>query len=128
MLTRNKVVLIQDDVKAALEAVAKKHGLVLGAVKANFTSSDIKITTGFTDKDSTGGAEIDPTYVRNLLRNGPMNGIYAKAGTPFKIGNLDYVLFGMRGTHAIVQRTEDGKLFKYDPKTVVSCLGEANKK
>lgn len=125
MLTREKVILIQRDLKDAMEVIAAKHGLAAGAVKANFTSSDVKITTGFSDKESTGGVEIDPTYIRNLLRNGSTHGIFAKAGTPFTLGGMAYILHGMRGAYVVAQRQSDKKLFRYDAQLIATCLASA---
>lgn len=109
---------VYNEVKAALQAIATKHGLTMAPLKGNFTSLDMKVSCVFGDKESV-GTEVNPELVRNLKRNGILYNLsMADIDRELDIGKLRGAKFqGLRGKKAVI-KAADGKLWLYDAELV----------
>lgn len=81
MLNRDKLREIHADIQSALEAVAKKHGLVASQQsRLTYGTSSFKFTTEFAEASAAGDATFaDPKLVRNAERFGTFIGLGTSA-------------------------------------------------
>ena len=123
MITKELIKTIHADIAAALEEVAKKHNLTLAKRHITYYDDHFRFTAEFGDKTELG--DINPTYKKDLLRNGWTFGLTEQhLNKQFNMGARTYIFYGMRGrVNAIVKNIVDGKMYKMDPKDVAAALG-----
>lgn len=118
-----KAELIRKDLDATLKEFAKKHGLSVSPARGTYTGSDVKFTAVFGD---SGVPDVNPEYVRNLMRNGLMYGLNSShIGKTFNFGQLLGVTFqGLKGKKAVF-KTKDGSVRLADAELVAQILRAA---
>jgi hypothetical protein len=69
MYTKQQIAALHAKLDAALKEFAEENGLVAGASKILYGSTDFKVTVNFGDKTANPN-EIDPIYLRDLRLKG----------------------------------------------------------
>ena len=117
--TKAKVIMIQSELNAALEALAKKHGLTVSPARIKWNDGEITATTMFGDKKD---GDADPVLKRDIQRYGWAFGLTeAHIGKTFQSAKGTMVVQGMRASKVIAQ-SPDGKQWKYDAEVVAKLL------
>jgi len=125
-LTKESIKQIHADLRAALDAVAKKHNLVIAKTHITYTDSSFKFTSEIGSKDVLG--DTNPIFYKDIQRHGWKFGLTVKdIGREFKIGARTYKLEGMKGYNFVIGKlTTDGKLYKLRGEDVAAVLGTKN--
>jgi len=120
-LTAQRISQIHNEMAAALDAIAEKHGLKRAPSRVVYDNSYFKFTCQFGDKEEIG--TIDPKFVRTLDRNGFMYGFTREMiDTEIKVKEKTYAFVGMIGTNKVVLRDKaNGKLVSY-PAELISTI------
>lgn len=124
MFTRSNLQVIHADIQAALEAVAKKHGLIVSARgRVTFDTTTFKFSTEFAKQGAAGMVEgADPKLVSNATRFGYLHGLkpemLGKTFTDMLLGEVTYIGMSSR-EKAVVKATNNGKQYRC-PANVVS--------
>jgi hypothetical protein len=115
MINQAKAIQIQSEIRAALEAIAKKHNLNMGSTKVNYAPDSLKVSCAFTDQAEVG--DINPEYLRGLKLKGWEYGLTVDMlGKKVMLNNKDYTFSGMRGKYAILKN--DDKFYKFEATAV----------
>ena len=112
MLTKEKIKAVHDDIRDALEKVAKKHGLTVSdSTKIRYNDTTFRLTAEFGDAKGTAGA--DPRLFNNAQKHAWKVGLdSSKLGTKLEWTGLGTVTWvGMTGPAKAVIKTEAGKQF-----------------
>jgi len=115
-MDKTKANLIAKEAEDALRAVARKHGLSLSPGRGNFDSVGLKMSFIFGDTADVGSTEINPEYIRNLIRNGFMYGLdKSLVGKTITIGSKSGLEFqGLKGKKAAFKWEADNRIWLYD--------------
>lgn len=117
--------ILRDDIKAALEAVAKKHGLVAArGLNIKYTAETFKTTIEFGVSSVGENAEImvDPKLFNNMKKHGFKVGFSISdigKTVDFGTGNVGKAkIVGMCGYTKIAVQSKDGSIYRCDPHSV----------
>lgn len=127
MIDKDKANQIMKDLSAAAKEIAKKHGMTNGNFKLSYDNNTIRFTGTMADAAATGGAQIDPTYIRNLARNHSLFGLPSSPGTEFELAGFKHTLVGLKGRRAVV-KYPDGRLMLMDPMVISAAIKQAVQK
>ena len=121
-MDKQKVIIIQNDIDAALAEVAKKHGLSVSGIRGSFSETGLKFSAVMGDIQTI-GSDADPEYVRNLERNGRFYGLDKSfIGKSITIGTRAGLVFqGLKGKKAAF-KAPDKKIWLYDAALAAQLL------
>ncbi len=116
MITKAKAVEVNRDVRAALEAVANKHGLTVVINGGSFNGGSFKPRVEF--KDAGGQAQIfESTAVLYGLKPEDLGRQFQHCGQTFEICGINA---RSRRFPIEARRLEDGKVYRFQPSAVRS--------
>lgn len=121
---------VRDDMSAALEAVAKKHGiqLSLGGITFSPESFSVKLTAVIPGDSAEAGASSGQVtkWAASFKSQARLFGLKPEhLGKSVKIGSQEYVIAGMRprAKQPVVLRKPNGSYIAYSASAVASLIG-----
>lgn len=120
-ITKDSIKNINADLRAAIEAVAKKHNLSIAKTNISYNNDGFRFTGEFGDIDSLG--DFNPLLVKDLKKHGFFNGLHTALGKEFTLNARTYEIQGMKGHGFVIGKLKtDGKLYKLRTDDVVAVL------
>lgn len=128
---KQNLATIRTDLDAALEAVAKKHGIQLSVGRITFSedSFSTKLTALIpSDSDDAGTANgTEVKWAAAFKTNARFFGLKSEdLGKTVKLGNVDYTIVGMRprAKNSIVLKKANGAFVAYAIEPVIAMLNK----
>lgn len=128
MLTQDKISAFHTDLDAAIEAVAKKHGMTfkqVGRMMYDPTVGTVKYNTMFGDVATMGG-DIDPVALKVTRTHGWFNSFKVEdiGKLEFTYGGKKYLFMGLKNRDtAIIKEVATGKPYRLKSAAVALAAG-----
>ena len=101
--TKERVVDIHSEIRAALDAIAKKHNLNIGKTHITYNESTFKFSAEIGDDAELGGS--NPVYFNYLRKNGWRFGLKGEdLGVEFVSQGSTFAIEGMKGTGQVIAK------------------------
>jgi hypothetical protein len=128
---KQNLATIRADLDAALEAVAKKHGIQLSVGRITFSEASFstKLTALIpSDSDDAGTANgYEVKWAAAFKSNARFFGLKSEdLGQTVRLGNVDYVIVGMRprAKNSIVLKRINGTFVTYPVEPIIALLNK----
>jgi hypothetical protein len=126
MLTKETATALRKDMKAALEAVAEKHGVKLVSTSCSYTEITMNVPFKIESPTVVSGVEVDTDMALFLSRCGEYGLSRSDLGREVQINGTGYVLSGLKPQNVkypiLAMRSWDGRSFKFTARDVVAAI------
>ena len=129
MLDKNKVKDIRDEIKAALEEIAERHGVKVVGTTCSYTETGMNVPFKIEDSTEIAGVEWSPEEAAFLRKAHEFGLKPTDLGSEVEIQGNTWILSGLKPQNTkypvLARRSFDGKLFKFTVRDVVAGLRAA---
>ena len=127
--TQDRVAAIHSDIRAALDEIAKKHGLNIGKTHISYNDTTFKFSSEIGDSAELG--DTNPVFFNYLRSNGWRFGLKTEdMGREFTSNGSVFAIEGMKGTSKVIAKLvkpADAKMkpgsYRFDGDYIRKTLG-----